>query len=520
MEDSSGFRPSGGNLDDPPNSRVFLVVSKSVTEDMIRERFSVFGDIQDIWVVKDKHTKESKGIAFVKYARSSQACRAMEDMHGRSLNDSTKPIKVFIAQSRGSTNHRDVEDEELTRIFVMIPKSYTEEDVKNKFKEYGQIEYCSIIKNKTTGESKGLGYVRFLKPSHAALAIENCDRSYKAILAEPKNKGSATETSDHHSAARQPEALLHDPTVAMYSYSQFEQYDYSVYDKTADARTSQEAVSKRLTVVSRVPLVQEQLYSLFDLIPGLELCEVQRDLYTPYAHAIVQYQNISSAIYAKYKLHGFEYPPGNRLGVTYLNDGGDGTDLLRKMASQMVAAQVNSMVWGSQAAQQYPAAASEKSASPPGPRPPRECHLGNALSAWLSAERTGRPGRRSSSYSSENYDRAYASPVATQLQTDATLPAYRKKAPSDAQSKERLFVVFNPHPLTLDVMEDVFCRFGNLIEVYIVPGKNVGYVRYAEVSSANEAISTLHGKMVNGVKLKVMQAESPRDESNKRQRTY
>ncbi|XP_075036648.1 RNA-binding protein 45 isoform X2 [Mixophyes fleayi] len=477
MEDSSGFRPSGGNLDDPPNSRVFLVVSKSVTEDMIRERFSVFGDIQDIWVVKDKHTKESKGIAFVKYARSSQACRAMEDMHGRSLNDSTKPIKVFIAQSRGSTNHRDVEDEELTRIFVMIPKSYTEEDVKNKFKEYGQIEYCSIIKNKTTGESKGLGYVRFLKPSHAALAIENCDRSYKAILAEPKNKGSATETSDHHSAARQPEALLHDPTVAMYSYSQFEQYDYSVYDKTADARTSQEAVSKRLTVVSRVPLVQEQLYSLFDLIPGLELCEVQRDLYTPYAHAIVQYQNISSAIYAKYKLHGFEYPPGNRLGVTYLNDGGDGTDLLRKMASQMVAAQVNSMVWGSQAAQQYPAAAS-------------------------------------------NYDRAYASPVATQLQTDATLPAYRKKAPSDAQSKERLFVVFNPHPLTLDVMEDVFCRFGNLIEVYIVPGKNVGYVRYAEVSSANEAISTLHGKMVNGVKLKVMQAESPRDESNKRQRTY
>lgn len=42
---------------------------------------------------------------------------------------------------------------------------------------YGDIEYCSIIKNKTTGESKGLGYVRYLKPSQAALAIEECDRS-------------------------------------------------------------------------------------------------------------------------------------------------------------------------------------------------------------------------------------------------------------------------------------------------------------------------------------------------------
>ncbi|XP_075465096.1 RNA-binding protein 45 [Ascaphus truei] len=470
MEDRSGFRPSAGNLDDPPNSRVFLVVSKSVSEDAIRDRFSEYGDIQDIWVVKDKHTKESKGIAFVKYAKSSQACRALEEMHGRCLSDSTKPIKVFIAQSRGSSSHRDVEDEELTRIFVVIPKSYSEEDIKDKFKEYGQIEYCSIIKNKATGESKGLGYVRYLKPSQAAIAIENCDRTFKAILAEPKNKaGSATEP-DYHSSARH-DMMAPEHTPAMYSY---EQYDYSAYDKSGEART-QEAVSKRLTVVSRLPLVQEQMYSLFDLVPGLEYCEVQRDLYMSYGHAVIQYQNIAASIYAKYKLHGFEYPPGNRLGVTFLNDGGDGTDL-RKMASQMVAAQVNSMVWSAPVTQQYPATPA--------------------------------------------YERGYATPQAMQLQSDATLPACKKKAPSDSQSKERLFIVFNPYPLTTDVMEDVFCRFGNLIEVYIVPGKNVGYAKYTEKSSADEAIATLHGKTVNGVKMKVMEAESPRDESNKRQRTY
>ncbi|KAG8559511.1 hypothetical protein GDO81_017361 [Engystomops pustulosus] len=455
MEDNSGFRPSAGNLDDPPNSRIFLVVSKSLTEDMIRDRFAEFGDIQDIWVVKDRHTKESKGIAFVKYAKSSQACRAMEEMHGRCLGDSSKPIKVLIAQSRGSTSHKEVEDEDLTRIFVMIPKSYTEDDVKSKFKEYGPVEYCSIIKNKNTGESKGLAFVRFERPSHAALAIENCDRSFKAILAEPRNKGSTSESLDYHSSSRQQESMIHEPpAMSMYSY---EQYDYSAYDKVGEAR-NQEGVSKRLTVVSRVPLVQDQLYSLLDLIPGLEFCEVQRDLYSSFSHAVVQYQSIASAIYAKFKLHGFEYPPGNRLGVTYLNYGGDGAELLKKMASTMVA--------------------------------------------------------------SQGYDRPYASPVGAQLQTDAALPAYKKKSSMDAPCKERLFIVFNPHPLSLDVMEDVFCRFGNLIEVYIVPGKNVGYARYSELFSANEAISVLHGKMVNGVKLKVMQAESPKDESNKRQRTY
>jgi RNA recognition motif-containing protein len=65
-----------------------------------------------------------------------------------------------------------------------------------------------------------------------------------------------------------------------------------------------------------------------------------------------------------------------------------------------------------------------------------------------------------------------------------------------------------------------FSRFGNLIEVYLVSGKNVGYAKYADRISANDAIATLHGKILNGVRLKVMLAESPREESNKRQRTY
>lgn len=39
-----------------------------------------------------------------------------------------------------------------------------------------------IIKNKFTGESKGLGYVRYYKPSQAALAIENCDKGRSAKL--------------------------------------------------------------------------------------------------------------------------------------------------------------------------------------------------------------------------------------------------------------------------------------------------------------------------------------------------
>lgn len=84
------------NLDDPPNSRLFVVTSRSITEDELRESFYVFGDIQGVWVVKDKQTKESKGIAYVKFAKSSQACLAMEEMHGKVLVEGTKPVKVML----------------------------------------------------------------------------------------------------------------------------------------------------------------------------------------------------------------------------------------------------------------------------------------------------------------------------------------------------------------------------------------------------------------------------------------
>ena len=40
-------------------------------------------------------------------------------------------------------------------------------------------------------------------------------------------------------------------------------------------------------------------------------------------HALIRYSNLGSAVYAKEKLNGFEYPPGNRLVVNFVDDGED-----------------------------------------------------------------------------------------------------------------------------------------------------------------------------------------------------
>uniref|UniRef100_A0A3Q3VZ95 RRM domain-containing protein n=1 Tax=Mola mola TaxID=94237 RepID=A0A3Q3VZ95_MOLML len=456
------FRPMTENLDDPPNSRLFVVTSRSIAEDVLRESFSVFGDIQAVWLVKDKQTKESKGICYVKFAKSSQACLAMEEMHGKVLVEGTKPIKVFIAQSRSSSRHRDVEDEELTRIFVMIPKTFSEEDLKNTFKEYGEIEYCVIIKNKSTGESKGLGYVRYYKPSQAALAIEKCDKTYRAILAEPRTKAATTE--DYSGAAARVDYMA--PGVLVPSTA-----DPSNY-QMMDFRSGE--FTRCLMMSTRAALTQEQIFALFDIIPGMEYCELQRDAYgMSKGHALIRYSNLGSAVYAKEKLNGFEYPPGNRLAVNFFDDGEDRCSPVGRMAMQFVAAQMMSAVWNGPSTSQV---------------------------------------MKSSGFSAVS--------SMSRIQTDVNLPPPKKLAPPDSKTKERLFVVFSPSPLPPDVLEDVFCRFGSLIEVHLVPGRKVGYMKYADKQCADEAMSVLHGRVVNGVKMKVMLADPPREESHKRLRTY
>ena len=46
--------------------------------------------------MKNKVTKENKGIAYVKFAKASEAARAMEKLHGTTIADNPKPIKVII----------------------------------------------------------------------------------------------------------------------------------------------------------------------------------------------------------------------------------------------------------------------------------------------------------------------------------------------------------------------------------------------------------------------------------------
>lgn len=90
------LKNSDDDVDDPPLSRLFIVCSKSTTQDDFRSAFEKFGTIEDIRILKDREG-ESKGVAYIKFEKTSQAALACEEMNLKQIGDSQRPVKVIVA---------------------------------------------------------------------------------------------------------------------------------------------------------------------------------------------------------------------------------------------------------------------------------------------------------------------------------------------------------------------------------------------------------------------------------------
>ena len=58
-----------------------------------------------------------------------------------------------------------------------LARSTTEEEVKLLFQEYGTVQSCDLVTDKTTGGSKGFAFVQMPKPGEARAAMKNLNNS-------------------------------------------------------------------------------------------------------------------------------------------------------------------------------------------------------------------------------------------------------------------------------------------------------------------------------------------------------
>lgn len=61
-------------------------LSYSTTTDRLKEVFSAFGEVSDVFVVSDRNTGRSKGFGFVEIPDDGQAQEAMRQLDGTDLD--------------------------------------------------------------------------------------------------------------------------------------------------------------------------------------------------------------------------------------------------------------------------------------------------------------------------------------------------------------------------------------------------------------------------------------------------
>jgi len=71
----------------------------SITQEMLKEAFTSFGEIEDCTLVQDRETGRSRGFGFVTFVNDEDADKALSEMNGKELEG--RAIKVSEARPPG-----------------------------------------------------------------------------------------------------------------------------------------------------------------------------------------------------------------------------------------------------------------------------------------------------------------------------------------------------------------------------------------------------------------------------------
>ncbi|CAL8078277.1 unnamed protein product [Calicophoron daubneyi] len=97
--------------------------------------------------------------------------------HAADVNSSLKYLGLNLQSQIGNnlTNSNGFFNEDRSRTNLIInylPQSYDQNDLQRLFERVGPIRQCKLIRDKNTGASLCYGFVDFISPQHAALAIQ------------------------------------------------------------------------------------------------------------------------------------------------------------------------------------------------------------------------------------------------------------------------------------------------------------------------------------------------------------
>lgn len=160
--DSKIKQASNGSTSElePEHFRKIFVgsLSYSTTEDTFREHFSQYGHLVDCVIMKENKTSKSRGFGFVTYDKMT--C-VDEVMRARPHKLDNRELEVKRATPREESGKPGAEASTHKLFVGAIKDGLGEEQLREYFAKYGQIDDCVIMRDKETQKPRGFGFVTF-----------------------------------------------------------------------------------------------------------------------------------------------------------------------------------------------------------------------------------------------------------------------------------------------------------------------------------------------------------------------
>ncbi|CAI9724802.1 nuclear ribonucleoprotein A2 homolog 1 [Octopus vulgaris] len=139
------------------NCKLFIGgLNFETTEDNLRNHFGKWGDVVDCVIMKDSTTHKSKGFGFVTF----------KDPVSLDMTQKERPhtIDGKVVDTKRAMPRDEAQENKVTvnKMFVGgLDESTSEEQVREVFCAYGEVEKIEMIKDRTTGKPKRFCFVTF-----------------------------------------------------------------------------------------------------------------------------------------------------------------------------------------------------------------------------------------------------------------------------------------------------------------------------------------------------------------------
>lgn len=186
---------NGGGTDGTKDTvRLYLGnLSYETDESKLRNIFSEFGEVTDVFLPSDRMSGRPRGFGFVTYADRTAAEAAIAKMDNTDLDG--RAIRVNESRPRGDGPGFNASGAANVKLYVgNLAYETTEDLVRSMFEKHGPISDCFIPTERDTGKSRGFAFVT-MAAEDARKAMSDVDgmeidgRPLRVSESKPKGRG-------------------------------------------------------------------------------------------------------------------------------------------------------------------------------------------------------------------------------------------------------------------------------------------------------------------------------------------